>query len=761
MTQHKTIRYGLDSETGASPKSAHADSVFAYDDSGAAFTDYTAAADDSTTIDVLPLGDLSDILYIGATDLFGALRVVLTVNGSGARAVEYWDGAAWATLTITFQAGTAAFVGSMRATWAIPSDWATTTVNGVSQYWIRFRVTSAGTAPQLTSIQIGRVVEWSQTIYIPESTTRVFESVAVWIWNRAAYGASFYWGYLQIKVGSGSWVQVNHDGTTIVQTGEALPLTAAFDVTSAFTSDFSGTSQTVVVRFMALASAAAAAPPVETTLSGGQVIITYTAEDQNTRIKTVCIPFQSNTANLTTTLATVDTVPNLSTFIPEASVTFRDIHFEIRGNNASQNSTDKTLVLALDAEGGDTYTFIDPNTSPNMVHLIWSRNDMTTNATHDLKASVGNAAASPMLVVVWLWVTYEYNHSSSTTILNSLMIPFGQYRGILPTDSAEPAKFTQVVSIQEPATITIKKSAVMLLFDAAVEDSAMALLLDANNASYTSYNIRGEASGGGGNYCCQHPVDSEWSLSRGFNTLDFYATASVSTEHFGGTSLVAILNYTSGKHANGDQVHNKTIVNLFGYATGYTSVMEFGSKTLFTSPPTYYWVDSWGLWDIFVSANGPLAASMHAQQSGNEFDIYSFWGTGVAEVSSVEKFVTGKPEFKRFPGEADNVRIMSLTTAIDNVRTMTDASSADIHFSLITYHQISFTFSGNLNGYTGDGSGVTIDIFRSDTDEKVGEATTAIGGGYTFTWYDNTVSLYGSARQDGTHVGRSESAVAT
>lgn len=39
--------------------------------------------------------------------------------------------------------------------------------------------------------------------------------------------------------------------------------------------------------------------------------------------------------------------------------------------------------------------------------------------------------------------------------------------------------------------------------------------------------------------------------------------------------------------------------------------------------------------------------------------------------------------------------------------------------------------------------------------------TTAIGGGYTFTYYDNTLTLYAEARQDATHTGRSDNGTAS
>lgn len=79
----------------------------------------------------------------------------------------------------------------------------------------------------------------------------------------------------------------------------------------------------------------------------------------------------------------------------------------------------------------------------------------------------------------------------------------------------------------------------------------------------------------------------------------------------------------------------------------------------------------------------------------------------------------------------------------------------------ITYHTITFTISGTVSGYSGDGSGLTVSIYRADNKEIVGETTTAAGGGYSLTWYDNTIDIFGECREDATHVGRSDNSTAT
>lgn len=118
---------------------------------GGAFTSiYPGAA---LPVDLFPaVPAVNDALYIGSStasvnaapfnsvvfDLVGLIGVSYTIIP------EYWNGAAWTTLTVTDE--TASFLkdGVGAITFTPPSNWAATAVNSITGYWIRFRV-SAGT----------------------------------------------------------------------------------------------------------------------------------------------------------------------------------------------------------------------------------------------------------------------------------------------------------------------------------------------------------------------------------------------------------------------------------------------------------------------------------------------------------------------------------------------------------------------------------------------------------------------------------------
>lgn len=60
---------------------------------------------------------------------------------------EYWNGAAWATLTVQDSTNGFKTLGVGSVHWIYPTAWATTTVNGVLGFWVRARVTAVGSNP--------------------------------------------------------------------------------------------------------------------------------------------------------------------------------------------------------------------------------------------------------------------------------------------------------------------------------------------------------------------------------------------------------------------------------------------------------------------------------------------------------------------------------------------------------------------------------------------------------------------------------------
>lgn len=81
--------------------------------------------------------DANDILYVGKDTTFATIgyRAGTVPVGYGTFTLQYWNGA-WVTLTAIANT-TAGFTQSGFIAWVIPADWAATTVDTKSAFWIR------------------------------------------------------------------------------------------------------------------------------------------------------------------------------------------------------------------------------------------------------------------------------------------------------------------------------------------------------------------------------------------------------------------------------------------------------------------------------------------------------------------------------------------------------------------------------------------------------------------------------------------------
>lgn len=122
-------------------------------DDGAVFTDETDEANEDTTGDVTLLPSTAaadDAYYFGSDDVFADLILVISQAMTGTNTItwEYYNGTAWATLTV---AGTGADLktgGAVPVTFTAPSDWAKTTINSQGPYYFVRLVTDGNHTQQ-------------------------------------------------------------------------------------------------------------------------------------------------------------------------------------------------------------------------------------------------------------------------------------------------------------------------------------------------------------------------------------------------------------------------------------------------------------------------------------------------------------------------------------------------------------------------------------------------------------------------------------
>ena len=136
--------------------------AFSYNGNTTVFTDETTDINSETVNDValppIQITSINDSIYFGAATKIEGL-IVLNVGTAGVHSGvtlqwQYWNGSIWTVLTVTDNTSFFTVAGTNTITFTAPADWATTTVNAYSAYWIRCIVTALAT-PVLTTAPLG------------------------------------------------------------------------------------------------------------------------------------------------------------------------------------------------------------------------------------------------------------------------------------------------------------------------------------------------------------------------------------------------------------------------------------------------------------------------------------------------------------------------------------------------------------------------------------------------------------------------------
>ncbi len=365
-------------------------------------------------------------------------------------------------------------------------------------------------------------------------------------------------------------------------------------------------------------------------------------------------------------------------------------------------------------------------------------------------------------------VTYEYDHSSSTTILNSLMMGIGEDSdNVLTSGDKSMASVTR--SLQEPGTLTMVQSGIWITFNST--GTSTTLTYKAGSQTATGYTPTADGQTAGMTSIV-HRIDSgsnrgaALSLTRGENTFtaEWYAG---SNNNIGNMSCMMLLNYTSSKASGGDGVHARsTYFPIFANNRATGTIVQAAATVDPKILETNYWLMSVVpiiyCRGIGVTLDGRVLSTERLgseSPAGGWETLFSSLYTGVGENGSWINNGVCRFAFKRWPNDTDTSRM-----DIEGSRQWRIVGTSK-QYGLglwITYHSHTYTIAGTVSGYVdADGAGLTVGIHRADTGEFVGNATTTSGGAYTLTWYDNTINMYGEVYENGTHVGRSDNSTAS
>jgi hypothetical protein len=610
------------------------------------------------------------------------------------------------------------------------------------------------------------------TLYLPETTSRTFRSARIVVGYRdtATAATSLTSPLVGIKLGAAAFSDVTL-GAPTGNSGESVHYIFERDVTSYFNTNFgAGASQTCQVGTQH-------AGPSVTNITI-KLILTYEYDDTSatTRVKTVRIPIESTVGALTATLANVGTnqIPALDTFLPEASKTYRRIWIEAYYNEYTAGAAnDAALGIAVGGQAEQLTAVHESSLASSCAG--WVVFDQTAAAWSKASAQAIQARSSNITtastfnhVGFVLYVTYEYDHSASSTIINSLMIPLGTIDLPGATAATDAAQIEKQFYIEEPSTITLVQSGALIAYS---QTAAVGPSIAFGGQTARAYTDTAQA------FCGEtfltHRVDSGGAagagiaLARGLNKWRWaihIGTAGFSPGSFDGWLM---LNYTSGKSAQGDGAHNQSVHFSMQDSQSSNTISTITAAQFIYIPETKWWRNGLGFYSNSCGhAASPqywfLGAEVLAGE-GNRQDFREIgkgWFTHDGEVGWMPFMVDAQDEaageFQRFDNDPDTERL-TLEGSRRWKLALGQAGSRPLACWL-TYHSITFTADGTISGSSG--GTVNVACYRKSDGLKLGSTSRVGNGAYSISVYDNTETIFTEARESGVLLGRSDDSVA-
>lgn len=603
------------------------------------------------------------------------------------------------------------------------------------------------------------------TIYLPESskTFRSVTLVATWGDDATAASSPTNW-ILGVKLGA-----VGESAATVTDTvtnsGEAWTFRARRDVTAYFTTNWSGTSMTWEASIQQAVSA--------TQNHSVKLIITYEYDDTSTtHVKTVRIPVESTRSLLTTSYQTVGgatAIPAIGgSFLPEASVSVRQVWIELWGNTADITTATDWIATAR-VNGSGTYDWWDNESALLSGRWAYGIVDITAEnltSARSLECIVTGITSRMTWAGGMVCVSYEFNSSTTSTVLNSIMVgavdTVGQMGG---TASGDEDYWGRTIYIDEPGTITMQPSGVCLFFN---DTGAFTANVAVGSQTDTAF-AQTAAGAQAGQFSLVHRIDASgakgaagMTLARGPNDYNIQFRSGTASAGWNLSGFL-LLNYTSGKSTSGVGAHAQTRYFHLADTAADATTRQVNDVTTPTIPESQYWLVG-AMVDIDAQvtalANGSVVLSLE-RTGGLGWDP-AYIGTFRSdnELMLMTPFGAARTNWSRWPGDPDPDR-----ADIETARDWRLDALPNMWASWglwATWHAHSFTVAGTLSGYAdADGAGLTVNIHRAATGELVKTVTTTTGGDFTTTWGDDVDALYVEVYEDSTHAGRSANTTAT
>lgn len=764
-----------------------------YDASISGWAEETADSRQSVTTDITFPGSVNSEWYFGLENgaNFGGLNLVPSTQGAGNPTInwQYYRGGstnAWTTFTPTGHNFNAPkFMDSpSRLVWdpKALTEWADVTVNGRTGRWIRAVVAAVYTTiPVGTSVSLARMITLSKTIAIPQTVDRIFTNcfLDVGIYN-GGFNHTWEAAHITISTSGGS--------ATTIAMASVNPLAPSslsldqqksyrsFDITAACNTLLTGTSHDVTVDICPLfVSVDYPHNCIQDVDAEIHINFSYNETSSTTVQKTIEIPLNTLNGSLTDgSWTTIDTMPALN--LPENGATIKDAYFIFECfpfQQSSGSGSQYTVSFRLDGGAAETSAlFLNSTAHGSLVRKIFNIGvsyDHTT--THTFEAMFTDLVAAQR-TFYWpngrLVITYDYTVAGTSSVFISRRVPLGGRVRAIASTLATADTFSREVEITENITTMVRAQTIFhmqqMRYDVA---NVLSVHIKANgDAGYTNYLTAGVASRKdlAGGMQLVRSLTTEPSTGKTLISLQAYSllTTNTSATYYMPWAS-AHLNYIAPVPAAGAGKETRMVTNFIVRGPDVTGTRS-AMKAIGDIGTDYYILDSY-----FIRSNAPtsLPASVAMEISpavGEDMRVLLGLGNDVASFGyRITASILASLPWLRWPGDvkennSDTVGRFDASTARDwtiyGDGFTTGQYGGDIYITSAINND-SKTISGSIIGYTGDGSGISVRLIDTTNNRILKTTTSAIGGTFSFTWYESTTSLSVAAQQDSTHFGRS------
>lgn len=602
-------------------------------------------------------------------------------------------------------------------------------------------------------------------ISLPESS-KVFRSVVAHVTMNdiiSATGGTLTTKTLNLRLGAAAYTSIAN-ANTLTNSGENAAFWLSQDFTSHFVTNWTGLSMTCDFQLQINQSTGTNLGMANVSV---ELVITYEYDDASTsQLKTVMIPLNAPVGSLTTAAVTYDTIPALDTYLPEASKLYRSIYVVIQGNTSiNATATNHTITVNVGTATITSGGFLATLASDCFVRFIFEVTaaypSTVAAQAFQMLASVANRMNH---LQAYLVVTYEFLPASTTSVLNSVMLPMEVNSPMGGTAATDYQRADRELFIQEPGTITTNRVAFFPFWQQAANIGGLNMRI--GTGAFVAYTDTASVLCGGNAAMVRN--DAAFTLVRGRNELNFDCYRTDTADFGWNVSGFWLVNYTSDKATQGVGAHNHTVEwSLLQHGTVASATNWAVAAIAPVIPESDYYMTALGTQMVVqtVATTGPAGVNIQVERLAAEGGVK--WENAYVDISQhdseVGAFLTYsqmKDLFDRWPNDpgADRMDLEVARRWRVNAPGVNGGALVWVSLSIVaTYHTITYSVADSISG--GFSGTVTLDLHRTNSGEKVLSTTRVGDGAFNFTWYDNTETLFVSA-DDGTNVGRSQDTLA-